>query len=198
VVGSLVQDEGGPGAGGLDVLDEVDLVDGFPDAGAERVDFRGADLGKPAERGLRVGERGLPQRMQPTEEPSLDVLWPRVDVDGEVEEISERESAGWGWLQHVDPFEDEDVGPLHGLPLPGKDVVGQVRIDRRANLSHAGPHLLDEAQQSPAVIRLGEALLHQSAQKMLITAHASENHTMLLPVLNGSEISLAKNPLYRM
>lgn len=41
-------------------------------------------------------------------------------------------------------------------------------------------------------------LLHHSAQKMPITAHASENHTMLLPVLNGCEISLTKNPLYRM
>ena len=94
MVGSLVQDEGRPGSGGLDVLDEVDLVDGLPDAGAERVDLGCADPGQPAERGLRVGERGLPQRVQSAEEPSLDVLWPRVDVDGEVEEIGERESTG--------------------------------------------------------------------------------------------------------
>ena len=40
VVGSLVQDKGGPGTGGLDVLDEVDLVDGFPDQDAERVHLR--------------------------------------------------------------------------------------------------------------------------------------------------------------
>jgi len=45
-----MQDKGGPGAGGLDVLDEVDLVNGFPDLGAERLDLRSADLGKPAER----------------------------------------------------------------------------------------------------------------------------------------------------
>jgi hypothetical protein len=50
VIGSLMQDEGGPGTGGLDVLDEVDLVNGFPDLGAERLDLRSADLGKPAER----------------------------------------------------------------------------------------------------------------------------------------------------
>jgi hypothetical protein len=40
-------------------------------------------------------------------------------------------------------------------------------------------------------------LLHHSAHKMPITAQASENHTMLLPLLNGSEISLTKNPLYK-
>jgi hypothetical protein len=40
-------------------------------------------------------------------------------------------------------------------------------------------------------------LLHHSAHKMPSTAQASENHTMLLPDLNGSEISLTKNPLYK-
>src|SRR5215469_14076500 len=40
-------------------------------------------------------------------------------------------------------------------------------------------------------------LLHHSAHKIPSTAQASENHTMLLPLLNGSEISLTKNPLYR-
>ena len=40
-------------------------------------------------------------------------------------------------------------------------------------------------------------LLHHSAHNMPSTAHASENHTMLLPLLNGSEISLTKKPLYR-
>ena len=86
------------------------------------------------------------------------MLRPRVDIDREVEEIGQRESAGRRWLQHVDPFKYEDVGPLHGLPLLRKNVVGQVRVDRRGNLRRASPHLLDEAQQSPAVIRLGEAL----------------------------------------
>src|SRR5580698_452730 len=68
VIGFLVQDDGGPGAGGLDVLDEVDFVDGFPDLDAERVDLGRADLGKPAERRLRIGEGGIPQRVQPAEE----------------------------------------------------------------------------------------------------------------------------------
>jgi RsiW-degrading membrane proteinase PrsW (M82 family) len=126
VIGSLVQDEGGPGAGGLDVLDEVDFVNGLPDLGAERVDIRGADLGKPPERGLRVGERGLPERVQSAEEPFLYVACPRVDIDGEVEEVGEREGTGRGRLQHVEAFEDKDIGPLHGLPSPGKDVVGQM------------------------------------------------------------------------
>jgi hypothetical protein len=40
------------------------------------------------------------------------VLWPRVDMNGEVEEIGQRESAGRSGLQHVDPFEYEDVRPL--------------------------------------------------------------------------------------
>src|SRR3974377_1856576 len=40
-------------------------------------------------------------------------------------------------------------------------------------------------------------LLHHSAHNMPSTAQASENHTMLLPLLNGSEISLTKKPLYR-
>src|SRR5215472_16042214 len=40
-------------------------------------------------------------------------------------------------------------------------------------------------------------LLHHSAHSTPITAQARKNHTMLLPDLNGSEISLTKNPLYK-
>lgn len=50
VIGSLVQNEGRPSASRLDVLDEVDLVNGFPDLNTERFEFSGADLGKPAKR----------------------------------------------------------------------------------------------------------------------------------------------------
>jgi O-acetylserine/cysteine efflux transporter len=152
VIGALVQDEGGPRPGGLDVLDQVDLVDGPPYLGGEGLDVSGAGLGQPAERGPRIAERGLPERVQPVEEPLLDVVGSRVDIDGEVKEVRDRQGSGRGGLQDVDALEDKDVGPPHQLLLAGHDVVGEVRVDRRGHLGRACPHLLDEAQQRAPVV----------------------------------------------
>src|SRR5690242_10912923 len=61
----------------------------------------------------------------------------------------------------------------------------------------AGPPMAAYTSAESEIEDSRRRLLHHSAHKMPIIAQASENHTMLLPVLNGSEISLTKNPLYR-
>jgi hypothetical protein len=91
------------------------------------------------------------------------MIRPRVDIDGEVKEVGQRQDASGGWLQYVDAFEHEDVRPPHVLPLPGHDVIGQVRVHGRGDLGHPGPDLLDEAQQGPSVVRLGETLAASQA-----------------------------------
>ena len=49
-------------------------------------------------------------------------------------------------------------------PLARHDVVGQVGVDRGADLVRAGLDLGDEPQQRPPVVGLGETLaLHQAA-----------------------------------
>jgi hypothetical protein len=40
-------------------------------------------------------------------------------------------------LQHVQPLDDHDVRVSYVLDLAGRDVIPQVRIDRRLHFGHA-------------------------------------------------------------
>ena len=87
-----------------------------------------------------------------------------VDVDGEVEEVAQREPPRDGGLQHVEALDDQDVGPPHDHLGPRHDVVARVRVEGRPHLFCAALDLRDEAQQVPAVVRLGEPLaVHDAA-----------------------------------
>ena len=73
---------------------------------------------------------------------ALDVLLVGVDVDREVEEVRHehaRRPAGLAVarLQHVQPFDDHDVGTIDDLELARHDVVRLVRVDRRVHGARA-------------------------------------------------------------
>ena len=84
----------------------------------------------------------------------VDQLLVGIDIDREVEEIrDERHDLAvlrqFARLQHVDAFEDQDVRPVDGDELAGHDVIGQVRIDRRADIG-AAPDLIADRKRSSA------------------------------------------------
>ena len=66
--------------------------------------------------------------------PVLDVGLVGVDVDGEVEEIRDEHRRRLlltrPGLQHIQPFDDDDVRLMDRLILTGNDVVREVRVDR--------------------------------------------------------------------
>ncbi len=81
--------------------------------------------------GSRIGERGVPQRQEPSDVPFAQHRFLGIDIDGEVEEIRHhrnglavaREPAG---LQNVDALDDQDVRLIDLDPFVRNDVGGQM------------------------------------------------------------------------
>ena len=92
MVGVLAEHQVGAGAGGGDVLDEVGLVDGVPDPGGLVDGLVVGEGGVLAEVRRRVAEGRLAQPQEAVDVPALDVGERGVDVDGEVEEVADRET----------------------------------------------------------------------------------------------------------
>ncbi len=94
------------------------------------------------EEGLRIAEGGFAQPHEALDVPAVDQLLVGIDIDREVEEVGDeghelavlRQLAR---LQHVEPLEDQDVRPVDRHELAGQHVVGEVRIDRRADVGLA-------------------------------------------------------------
>ena len=61
-------------------------------------------------------------------------------------------------LQHVEAFDDHDVGPAHDLRLAGHDVVDDVGVDGRLDVLLARLHLGHELHEAAEVVALGEPL----------------------------------------
>ena len=81
---------------------------------------------------------------------------------------------GPGGLQHVEPLDDQHVRPPDDDAGAGHDVVGEVGVDRRADLLDAGLHVDDEPQQRPPVVRLREALALQQAAPLQLGVRQQE------------------------
>ena len=78
-----------------------------------------------------VGERPALQLEKTFLIPASDVLGAGVHVDGEVEQVADREAvAGSGRLEHVESLDDEDVGLAHDDLGVRHNVVAQVRVER--------------------------------------------------------------------
>ena len=166
MVGVLAQHQVGAGAGGGDVLDEVGLVDRVPDARGLVDGLVVGEGGVLAEVRRRVAEGGLAQAQEAVDVPALDVGQGGVDVDGEVEEVADRQAgaavvAHAGGLEDVEALDDHDVGALHHDLLVGDHVVDEVGVDRRLDLVAARLDVDDELQQRLAVVGLREALAVQ-------------------------------------
>ena len=116
----------------------------------------------------RIGKRGVAQRQKAPDVPVAQHRFVGVDIDREIEEVRHhrnrlavaRQPAG---LQHIDAFDDQDVRPVDLDPFVRNDVVGQMRIDRRAHRPPSGLDVAEERQQRRQVVALRKALLlHQA------------------------------------
>ena len=138
--------------------------------------------------GLGITERGLAQGQEAVDVPASQHLLVGVDVDREVEEVGHvrdslailRQLPG---LQHIQAFDDQDVGAVDLDRLVRHHVIDQMRVDRRAHRASAGLHVGKEAQQRRQVIALRKALpFHQ--------AFAFEHGIRQQEAVGGDEIDL--------
>src|SRR6218665_1349252 len=128
VVRALREDEPGPRARGRDVLRQVGAVDFRPHGQGPGDGLLLGEIGEAPEEGALVAERRLPQVEEAVHVPTADVLLVRVHVDGEVEEVRQEGVRHLPPLQrprleHVEPLEDEDVGPADGHELTRDHVI---------------------------------------------------------------------------
>jgi len=163
MVGLFGQHQLRPPPGGKHVLLQVGLVDPLPDVpgGALRLVIR--EGGVAVEVGLRLRERGAPQFPEPVHVPLLNVGGLGVHVDGEVEEIAQRQTLPAvvprpGRRQHIQALHDQHVRAADHHFLAGHDVVGDVGVPGCPHFFGAALDLAHETQQRPAVIGLRETL----------------------------------------
>ena len=162
MVFGLLQDQRGAIAGRLDVLDEVDGIDTFPDLECDISGLRVGEVGIPSEIGVMLCERGVPESQESLDVPTFDILCLGVDKDREVEVVGHERTLIPG-LEHVQPFQDQDVGLVHDPGLIGDCVVGNVGVDGHFEMSLAALDPGDELEQRPPVVTLREALPFQKA-----------------------------------
>ena len=63
-----------------------------------------------------------------------------------------------GGLEHVQSFDDQNVGTVHDDLFARHDIIGEVRIDRRFDIRLPGLHVGDELKKPRLIEALGEAL----------------------------------------
>ena len=118
-----------------DVLAQVHEIDRPPDSARGRVRLLSRERRISMEVGRRVLEHRVAKRVEPLDVPMFDVGFVRVHVYREVEEVRyehrRRLAAARTGLQHVQPFDDDDVRLTDQLILTGNDVIREMRIDRR-------------------------------------------------------------------
>src|SRR5699024_4767508 len=91
VLGVLVQHQCRPAPGGQDVLEQVRLVDAIPDVQRDGSGLIVGEVGVAAEVGGGLGEGGAAQTQEPLHVPVPHMLGLGVQVDGEVEEVADRQ-----------------------------------------------------------------------------------------------------------
>ncbi len=142
---------------------QVGKVDGFPGPEPELVGFLGAHLAEAMEEALRVGEGGFPQPGEALHEPAPQICFVGVDVDGKIEEVGGKQDrlsvlGQFARLQNVQPFDNQDVGPVDDGLLARDHVIDQVRVDRHADIRLAGLDVGKEGDEAGAVIAFGKPL----------------------------------------
>ena len=168
MIAALFEDELGALARRADVLAQVDAVDRTPDLAGRG---HGVSVGEPGvavEIGPRILEDRGAQRQESIDVPRLDIGFVRVHVDREVEEIRDEHTRGpagrdLARLEHVQAFDDHDVGPVDDLVVAGHDVVRLMRVDRRSHVGLADAHGGHELDQPPHVVALRKPLAREQA-----------------------------------
>src|SRR5699024_2717896 len=105
---------------------------------------------------------------KPVNVPTPDVPAGRVDVQRKVEEVANGQpgpavTARAGRGEHVQPLDNDDLGPLDGDDLIG-NVVGQMRVDGSVDAFLARFDVDRDSQQRLAGIGFGDPLaVHDAA-----------------------------------
>jgi hypothetical protein len=86
-----------------------------------------------------------PEGEEPVDIPILDVGFVSVDVNREVEVVRDELAESFSRLQHIESFEDHDVGLTCDDALVVDDVIDDVAVDRSG---HFGPAALDVAKHT--------------------------------------------------
>src|SRR6266511_4494002 len=103
MIPALFQNQIGALAGGEDVLQQVDLVDLFPDGAGALARLLVREAGVTVEIGGRMAECGVAQGKETLDIPLADVLDLGIYIDGEVEEIGDEHSrlAVWDTIRRL-------------------------------------------------------------------------------------------------
>ena len=117
-----------------------------------------------AKEAIGILEHRFAQREKTLHIPMLDVALERIDVNAEIEVVTHELIRLSTNLEHVEPFENENVGLIdsHGLAID--NVVHDVAVDGRGHDGRAALEFAQELQQTLGVVALGEALaVHDAA-----------------------------------
>jgi CheY-like chemotaxis protein len=147
MVRALFQDQRRARSGRQNILLEIGEVGPLPDRERGRGRFLVGKRSIAMKVRSGIVERGVPQRQETPDVPFAQHSFVGIDVDGKIEEIRHhRNGLAVAWqpagLQDIDALENQDIRPVDLDPFVRNDVVGQMRIDRRA---HRPPSRLDVA-----------------------------------------------------
>ncbi len=137
--------------------------------------------------GVRIRECTAAKLEETLDIPGAQQLGIGIHIDGKVDEIRHEHAVRilrvvHAALQHIEPFQDQDVRLLHHLLLVGNDVVDKVGIDGGLHLFVSRADVGDKLHQMTDIVGLGESLAaHQAA---------------LLQHLVGIEKAVGGNQLY--
>ena len=111
---------------------------------------------------LGVAKRRCPEPHETLDVPLLQERFVGVQENREIEKIgNERNLLAFAQQpvrqEHVQPLDDENVGPVDHDLLARHHVVDEMRIDRRAHMRVACLHVGEEADQSSAVVAFRKA-----------------------------------------
>ena len=168
MVRALLEDEVRPLARRNDVLAQVHQVDVPPDAFRRLHGLFLAQVRIVVEVGFRFPERGVPQPQEAIDVPLLQVVFLRLHVNREIDEIGDEDAgrrvAGqvMAGLQDVQPLQDDDVRLRDRLFDARHDIVDQVPVHRNGNRFAARFHVRHRLHQPPQIIAFRKSLpLHE-------------------------------------
>src|SRR6267142_2692364 len=128
---ALCEDQVGTLARRQDVLVQIDKVDARPDRARSLDRVLIGELRIAMEIGLRIAEGGAAQRQKAIDVPAQQHILVGVEVDREVEKVRHigDRFAVLGWppgLQHIEPFDNQDIGLIDRHPLIRLHVVDEM------------------------------------------------------------------------
>jgi hypothetical protein len=164
----FLQDEVGPLSRRQNIFVQVSQVDARPD---RRCGFDRLLVGQTRitmKIRFWIAECGSAQSEEAIHVPGFQDLLVGVKIDRKIEEIRDegnrlailRQATG---LEHVQPFDDKYVRPVHLDRLIRHDVIEQVRVDRCSCRTPTSLDVGKEAQQRRQIITFRETLLFHQA-----------------------------------